>query len=144
MDKYTHTPGVSTGKQETSNERWQRRISKGLISSGERFVNPYLSPADEEAVQKYLDSGELPNPWSVVSRLLEQGLGVSFRRHQDSQYCCTLTDGSRQDADKRYMLSGWGPDVRSALAVALYKHEQLLNSDWDNAENLKRPARTLR
>lgn len=105
-----------------ANERWE-----GWVRS------PYWDEAVEEAFQAKLASGDVPEPWPLVLRFVDEGLSVGLREYNGS-YCATLGDGERRSANVPCQLSGWGEDLHDALLVVDYKHRVQLDCDWDNAQ----------
>lgn len=114
-----------------ANERWE-----GWVRS------PYWDEAVEEAFQTRRASGDVPEPWAMVRRFIEEGLSVGLREYNGS-YCATLGDAERRTANVPCQLSGWGESPEDALLVVDYKHRVQLDCDWDNAqsEQSKRPRR---
>lgn len=97
---------------------------------------PYWNIEVEDDFIARTSSGGVPDAWSVLLGLCEQGFFIRFSRFEES-HCVTLTDPRRQEQGKPFLLSGWGRDQLEALLVVEYKHKVMLDCDWDSYQSEK-------
>lgn len=101
----------------------------------------YITQETADRFDAWSAEFDVSSAWPILLSLLEEGYGVSIKAKGES-WVCTVSSESRRVAGKPCLLSGWGPDAFTCLLVAKWKHEVLLDKDWDSFQEAK-PRRRI-
>lgn len=71
--------------------------------------------------------------WGGLADLVIHGYKVSFGYNKQSDtYVCSLTSSEASCSKPGYTMSSWAKDIYVAARLSLYKHNVMLDCDWQN------------
>jgi len=100
----------------------------------------------EPAIVEIEDLAKKPaSVFSTLADIVDDGYKASISRDvENGSIKCTLMDMQANRTSCGWMLSGQGPTVTLALAVMVYKHVRMMNSEWTPFLTTKKAFNSLR